>query len=458
MNLSQTKQTLQNPAICIFCALLWILISIALSLHSFGQIVYGSDASPTGRPALIPADSVRTAVQNATQILTVKIDATKAASKDNQKSLEFKQLIEAAVNADAADAANSGLEEENTLIWSRLNGRRVQAAESPESNLEIYAVSSPDGASIFLQNHADRFITLDVRTILPAGIYSGEQLTISPGDRSAQLKMQRLEGALLSAKKTLSKPVSLVPGQLKILKFTDSARAARAEYGNLQNRIHQMAAMHLDAASKLKRIFREAEPYFGGLSMNERVRGDSKRLGCIHRILLYTSQAESFQHNMIERKHGASDIDKLVMHSLEQLASDLSDTSAVLLGLVPQIENESSTPPITAENSNKHALITTSISRQDQENYSIRVSLSNTGHSPVTLVKIGLDISRLAPGTIIDPSDPAVFATLRPGQTARAIFQISNSGDEKMSRKKLRGDISYFAESSPAKLRPNLWQ
>lgn len=465
MHQTRTMNTFRNAALCLCCAILWILISARVSQRSTGFAITYSSLHPSTRSNIFSISSRNEAdhslpaslITIPASLITINVDTTRETAADNQLYQEVTQRIQGINHPDDANLHNRSEKDENLLLWTRLSGNRVVTTANTTDLPEVYASARQEGAVVFLQNRQNIPVNVTLRTILHKGVYTAERLTISPGDSSPQVRLQRLEGADLSGKYTVVKPCHLESGQICIVRFTDTARAARVEYENLLNQIHSLAIISPEPARKLRRILHEGDPYLGGVSASRRDRGFIKRLGCIHRLLLLTSQAEALQHNNLERKTTASEAGKRVMTALDHLASSLSETSAVLLGLVPQIENDAFSPPVIANKNTKPALTLTSFHHHQLNSTEIGVSLANTGKVPVTLVKIGLDTTGLPAGTKVEPSDPSVFATLRPGQTVRAVFQVNVPSNDVDMLKRLRGEISYFAEAAPAKLRPQLW-
>jgi hypothetical protein len=125
---------------------------------------------------------------------------------------------------------------------------------------------------------------------------------------------------------------------------------------------------------------------------------------------------------------------------MDQLAHALGETSACVLGLVPQItvQRQSQQPDGRAEGT-------------------ITVSLSNAGAASIANVNIGMDFGAMPPGSVCEPSEVESFGSLAPGQTVRAAFHVRLPDSASPDRRQVEGDISYFAQGVPAHLRPRLW-
>ncbi len=457
MNPTKAIHSYRSESISIFCTLLWILISACI-VHRADMISIPGSVFPSHAVSNLVAASSRDDIhREPVTDLTIDVDSTRETQSDTALLHDIKQRIQGINSSPNLLQQGYNSSGEDIFSWTRLDGRRVFTTEYSKDIVQVYASSVSGSSVVYLQNHQDRPISVSLRTTLPKGVFKGEKLTITDGSEFPQIHMQRLEGADITWKHALVKPFLLEPRQICIIRFTDSAYEARLANETLLNHLHTLANTNPELARKLRRILSEGDPYLSGLSNNHADKGIKKRLGCIHRLLLITSQAESLQHNNLERKTITNETGRKVMESINQLSASLSETSAVLLGLVPQIENDAFSPPVIVHSNQKNSLALASFHKHQNISTSVNVSLSNTGSVPVTLVKIGLDTSEIPDITQLEPADPSVFGTLRPGQTVRAVFQVHVPESNIDKLKLLRGDISYFAESAPAKLRPRLW-
>lgn len=373
------------------------------------------------------------------------------------------------------------------FFWGRLGARRVRAdVQTPDpaltANLGIYAVRSVEGATVCLANLSDRKIKTQVRIRLPRGLYRIERLTLSAPPRIARTsgtagtsgqatrlasletppdtetsaetslehrldgRLEGLEGRDLSRTAAIVKPGALEPGQVCLLRYTDQATAVSQALVEARRQLNALAASAPGPARRLRRILKEGVPYSGDLRAGRgRDRGKAKRLGRIHHLLLLVAQAHSLHHNYQARGTVSSTAGAAVMGALERLTDALAQASATLLGLVPRVAVTPSGAPAAPENGG------------GKVERSVIVTLANAGAQSVGMVKIGLNVSALPPGVECTPSDPAFFGALRPGQTVRAVFRLRAPAATEIPDNRCVGDISYFAASVPAHLRPRPW-
>jgi hypothetical protein len=374
------------------------------------------------------------------------------------------------------------------FFWGRLGARRVRAdVQTPDpaltANLGVYAVRSEEGATVCLANLSDRKIKTQVRIHLPRGLYRIERLTLSAPLRIARAsgaagtsgqatrlasletspdtetsaetslehrlngRMEGLEGRDLSRTATIVKPGALEPGQVCLLRYTDQATAVSQALVEARRQLNALAVSAPGPTRRLRRILKEGAPYSGDLRAGRgRDSSRAKRLGRIHHLLLLVAQAHSLHHNYQARGTVNSTAGAAVMGALERLTDALAQASATLLGLVPRVAVTPSGAPAVPENGGSGKV-----------ERSVIVALANMGAQSVGMVKIGLNVSALPPGVECTPSDPAFFGALRPGQTVRAVFRLRAPATTEIPDNRCVGDISYFAASVPAHLRPRPW-
>lgn len=400
----------------------------------------------------------------------VSVDATRGGSPDLAAKQAMTERIAALAGPEPSDPGEGPPRESGPdwRVWARAEAGSA-AIETEAEAILVHAVRSDSGATVWLLNRTSQKVLTRLQTRLPRGVYKIERLTFSPsmppaGSEAAEtgrgtVGLERLEGRDLAASGVIRKPVWLGPEQVTLVRFTDVARATKQAMREAQQSLNSLAVTAQRPASKLRRILNEGSPYLSGLSAPEGRRGSAaRRLNCIHKLLLLTAQGQSVHRNNQARRTVQEEPGALVMGALERLRDALAETSAILLGLVPQIA-------VTADagdSSNKRQLLTT---REAQEETApapeavmiVTLTLANTGASSIGSVKLGLDTADLPSGLTCDPVDPAVFGTLRPGQTVRASFRLRNTTRMVVPRHRLVGDISYFAAGAAAHLRPRAW-
>jgi hypothetical protein len=141
------------------------------------------------------------------------------------------------------------------------------------------------------------------------------------------------------------------------------------------------------------------------------------------------------------------------MGDLERVMDGLSEASATLLDLVPQV-TVTAPEQVTERRGNRRVLAAVT---DDTDAQVVHIALSNAGGHSVANVKLGLDSSELPDGVVCDPADPAFFGTLRPGQTVRATFHLRCPAGTILNRRLCVADVCFHAGGGPAHLRPRPW-
>lgn len=388
--------------------------------------------------------------------IDIRLDAQQHAADSPDSLKRISELIEAASGAkpEAVPDATSP----DWLTWSRLNKSALAISTATVSteakpNSDIYAAASDEGGAVFFTNpsHSKRAYSVHIK--LPRGVYRIERLCFSSGTsptaapseptapQAACATLRRLEGADIAESRVVTKSGEMDPTSIVIIRFTDVARIARAAFSELDDRLHEMALSTPGPAARIKKILNSGSGYSDCVQGGE-PRSKSGRLARIHHLLLLNAQARSLQHNFIARQTVNAAPGEGVMSALDTTAEELSETSAVLIGVVPQIDLSQS----------KLAKVAVG----DVET-TATVSVSNTGDRTVEAVKLGMDASALPQGATCTPDDPAYFGALRPGQSVRAEFAIHVPAGLKVKSANFAADISYFTSGAPAHLKSRPW-
>jgi hypothetical protein len=428
-------------------------------------------------------------VSRPTPLIKVNADATQSGPADLtalNRALEGTLLApdrpSAGTEASPSNAAapDSGA---NWFFWGRFAGQRIYAEtirpeDLPETVFKTYAVRSRSGTSVCLVNRADRKVQVAVRLRLPRGIYCIERLTFSPdsappptenGGQKTQdnlpvqppasnppspalSRLERLESRNMMNADVVSKRLTLEPGQVCLVRCTDQAqvalRARREAYDSLQD----LAASYPGPARALRRVLNESSPYADSLY----AASVSKRLSCIHHLLLLTAQAQAMARNYVAEQVIGASAGAAVMGALERLTDALAEASAAALNLVPQITVVRELSPMDGADG---AAINAAMppAPASEQRVTVTIALTNAGEQSVAAVKIGQDSSAMPPGTVCEPTDPAYFGALHPGQTVRAAFQLRCPARSPFPDSRCVGDISYFIAGAPAHLRLRPW-
>ena len=356
--------------------------------------------------------------------ITLTVDARKTSLSDPDL---LKKCTGERLSSVTPDA---GTESPDWMRWGRFAGNQALVTSSSESKGEqVYATSSPEGTTLLLNNSTDAPLNTKVKIRLSAGVYKIERLLISePG------KFRNFTGANLASAGVITKPLDLMAGEVVLLRCTDVSRAARSAFGNAMRHLKTLAASHPDKANRLRRMMKEGEPYLGSLSPSKAAR--ERRTAGINRLALYISQTHALCRNYQARNTVKEEAGANLMASLEQCADALSETSAALLEMTPQIA-------LTQEKETGKA--------------NVEISLCNSGGYTARTVKLALDTESLPRGIGVQPGDPVLFNEVKTGQTVRATFALKLRGGEALSPSRCVADITYFVGKSPAHLRPRAW-
>ena len=410
-------------------------------------------------PVAIEADATQTVAEDPAAFREI-CDALGAASGQGIPPVEMPHAAPA--SKEETDAGP------NWFVWGRMATDRSPVTlptALPDDKLRVYVVHSPQGATVCIINRTEQKIPISLQLRLPRGVYKWERLSFAtplPPDEHGMLSaatwregggsapslmssLVRLQGMELAEAGPVVKPGILQPGERCLYRCTDVSREARAAVYETRTRIQEMARNAPDSAHRLRRILDEGGDFLdyvcaGGSGTRDR------RIGGIHHLMLITSQAHALHHNFQERHTVSAETGAATMGALERLTDGLAETSAAILGLVPQIVVEPETAPESASPQEARATA-----------YTVTVSIANTGSRSVEAVKIGLDSSVMPAGTRTDPEDPAYFGTLHPGQTVRAVFHLRIPASQPAPANRCVGDVSYFVAVAPAHLRPRPW-
>ncbi len=413
----------------------------------------------TPKPIWIDVDGIRAAAPQPAAFHSIfDIDAT----------VEIKSQSERR----SADPALS-----ECIRWARLETSSAPTRISPSTAgelIDLYAARSKDGVSVCVASRSQVALVTEVRAQLSGAPYRVERLTLTrpsrnlsghqpvpqggPAAASAELlqtraDLSRLKGVSLGTYGTVIVPMDVNPGELAILRFTDTAYASRLALNEVREQLASLSAASSELANRLHVIFsgRGCEQ---AISASCRV-GADRRCAEIHRYLLVLGQAYSILRNFQEARTVQTVPGERFRFALERLSAALADTSATLLGLVPGIVV--SPAPNQAANT-PHSLSSAS---GEQKTYGagtflVTVNLSNLGSRPARLIKIGIDRDALPAGVRCDPMEPALFETLAPAQSVRATFVLRQPAASPGGMRCV-GDISYFSAGAAAHLRPANW-
>jgi hypothetical protein len=315
--------------------------------------------------------------------------------------------------------------------------------ESP--SLIVTAVHGPEGAAVCVGNPTREKFLLKVRARLDEGVYRVETASLSQGagataqpsaagntDRQPPLRIARTSPRLLGSPGVIVKPWELGPGEWVAMRFTNEAEAAHSARAEIWSALSEQAGSAPALTARIERVLRDG----GGGNLRS---GGPNRVRSIHHALLLLAQASAMQRNALERRIVDHEAGQRALAAMDDFAHALAETSACILGLVPQIEVEAkpSGPGGELEGT-------------------VTVSLLNAGAASVANVKIGMDLAAMPADAVCEPADVESFGSVAPGQTVRAGFHVRLPASAAPGSRQVEGDVSYFFAGAPAHLRPRL--
>ena len=320
------------------------------------------------------------------------------------------------------------------LRWGRFMGRRanvVTPAEFDSAGVLAYATTSKVGTTLFVANHSERTVQATAKIRLSPGVYKVERLKLS-----SPALLQNFVGADFATTSTLTKPLDLAPGDVVLIRCTSVSAVARTGYDNTLAQLKKLSGSYPDKSNRLRRMLKEGEPYLGALSPSRG--GRERRVAGIHQFALYVTQAQALCRNYQSRNAVKEETGANVMAALEQLTDALSETSAALLEMTPQISL---------------------MQEKEKKTANVEVSLCNSGPHTAATVKLALDAESLPQGVTLEENEPVLFNAVKPGQTIRATFRLKLGTAQTASASPILpiADITYFVGKSPAHLRPRVW-
>jgi hypothetical protein len=466
---------------------------------------YARPVEGAQRPARIAVQAAHTdgahgvpvAVPKPSTALTVTVDTTQVMPADLSalaSALAGTPLAQTVPNPDpnkpdpnkaASDKAGQPIAQD-WLLWGHLDAHRVQVVLNAPvtfvpNALGLYAAASTEGRTVCLVNRSQEKLQTRVQVRLPRGIYTIERLTLLPADRgetalavpavdrngppaprtaddasalgpAPAFRLERLQGRDLRRAAVVVKSGMVEPGQVVFYRFTDQSRAVDAAYAETYRLLAALEHSHPGPAHRLRRMLREGDSFRSGARPGGHG-GAGERLENIHRLLLVTAQAQSLHHNYQMRRTVEAEIGAALMGSLERVMDGLAEISATLLDLVPQISVE---PDSAKSIAGKDGVVSMTVGGVARIQI-VTVALANGGEHSVEMVKLGLDSSELPTTVNCDPSDPAFFGTLNPGQTVRATFRLRCPSGVAFVGRGCVADVCYRAGGGPAHLRPRPW-
>ena len=396
------------------------------------------------------------------QAITVSVDATKSRPA-NRAALE--SAVRSAESAmpplpESYAAARTLGRAGEWFRWGRLADRQAETTVALPSGakeradaepIAVYAVTGATGATALLVNTSGRTLTVRCRIRLGRGAYEAQMLRFSPPSpdtapdaqkpapapndaptgQTCETRITYLDGCDFGATRAAERMVILRRGESALIRTNNVARIAVGAYYHAAELLTALQSSSPGLARRLRTMLRDGASGLNGLLPSGR-RGSNGRVGAIHHLLLLTAQAQALERNYLRRGGVQQAEGAAIAEALEALSRALSQTSAVALNLVPQIE----------------------VLPDAGGGARVSVSLRNGGTRSVDSVKLGLDDKSLPAKTACQPPDPAYFSDLRPGQSVETTFEIRSARATSLTDIRYTADVSYLAASCAAHLRP----
>jgi hypothetical protein len=394
---------------------------------------------------------------------TLDVDPTQAAPPDpagQQAVVDAMGVWQAAPNLDPAL-----VQPPDWRLWARQYipaclTRLAPPSSLPENALTAYATGGQGSCVVCLINHGAQAVDARVHVRLAQGVYTIERLTFTPGGSPAgnaapppqagTARLERLEGWDLTTTTTVLKEGKIEPGQIVFYRYTDQDGGVRAAMWEATSALNHLASQKPGPTHRLIQMLDEASPFLTRLTAGTRAHSPVRRLEAIHGLLMMTAQAESLQrdyqmHGTVDETAGAA-----VTAGLQHLMDSLAEYTAVVLGLVPQVNLDAS----VAASGGPAAVTAQAPADRVQP---LDLSLSNTGDRDISSVKLGFPATQMPPGVTCEPNDAAFFSVLKPGQTVHATFHIHRPGGAVVPGSQCMADVSYLAGGGPVHLRLRPW-
>ena len=407
--------------------------------------------------------------------VTVEIDSFKTEKPDTTLLSSVQTLVSSAATSNSQHRGDSqnALPAEDWFKWARFESTPCKVSvQKPEANSDLKAFASrfETGASVFLMNRGSNRLKIQLGTRLSHGVYTVERLTPASGLRETQsvpsetnngeqvansFKLGRLVGTDLTSDSFAKNSLSLEPGEMTILKFSDTELMARQSFNEMRSRLRQLSYVAPVAADKLNAIISGCDTNSIGLSANGGPR-PAERVKRIHSFLLALFQVHTLHKNFLDKKAVPEAVGNRLMETVDQLNIRLSETSVNLLKLVPEIEMTPEPARIiaTEESGSRTDEGLKIASQKDFDSsvsspsaWTVTLKLTNQGKSVATNLKLGMKVKSQEPRVECSPSEPDYFASLTPGQSVTATYHLTSAQQTASLQSRCIGEISYFSSN-----------
>jgi hypothetical protein len=315
--------------------------------------------------------------------------------------------------------------------WTRWveNSAGFLASRTAYENAPVVAVRTPTGVTLLVANRTEEPIKLRVAVKVGRGVHTLDSLSCDPKMPNSCQVPVRSQARILGKPGFLAVTLECAPGKVAAVNVTNriaTAQAARRELGTA------MMALKASYPAEDRRIrvpLNECDSHLGAVLSGIRPESAGMAIRHIQRSILTLAHAQMLCRNSMGLKRVSQQSGEPVRIALDKLDSAMAELSAATLGLTPNVAIS-------------NAQSETNPSR------TLTISLVNQGSTPIESVRLG---AASPPATKVQPSDEAVFTSLKPGQTVTATFTVQLG--EMAATALLGGDIAFVAARVPARLR-----
>ncbi len=310
--------------------------------------------------------------------------------------------------------------------WVAFEGKRLKST-STESDVPAFAVRTPEGAALCVTNHTDGLADVRVNARLLRGVYTIERIVLEPENGAQVLGVERLQGTLLDKAATVRKVGAVPAHAIAVYRFVNRSQQALSAFRGAQHRIKGFKAGNGAQYGWLMVPFSECGSNIAIVARG--IRSDNRYdvLKHVHRAILTTAHTQALCRNFTGQGRIDKETGDSLATKLDLLDEALSELSVACLGLAP----ETVMHPVSSSGACK-----------------VTVSVTNSGSRTINFVKIGA----LGEGALkVSPNEFATFGSVRPGEAARATFDVQWGKPEQLG--KLAAHFGYLSGKLPVRVR-----
>jgi hypothetical protein len=295
---------------------------------------------------------------------------------------------------------------EASLKWGRMGTTATVFSPKilPQNGVSAQATRSLREASVLMIAPSDGAgVQAKATAQLEAGLYRVAAMVIDPASDASTppaLRTWRMESALLTKPGASSKSLRLRPGQTLILRWTETISEARSVLQMARRTEAAKGGPTTYTGVTIAKALGQVAKLLGEVQTLTLRGNRPEAIRRTHQALLYIAQAQAMTKNRPGAVSGDDDDT-----AFAELTSAFSEISAAMGNLVPA---ESILPG------------------KDELSPEVKISLTNAGSKPITLVTLSLPTSNDA-AQAISENRRQVFRRVAPGATVTARFPFTPS-------------------------------